>query len=151
MDNKDKIKLYNQFNRIHNKFTIIKRKLAGDSNNSYLTPAEMQVLCLIAINPEFTVTDIALQLYITKSAASQLVKKLCSKGMLQKFRSESNERIVILITTDNGKIVIENFFNNESHAFGEMVKDLTSMSTQELDVITVFFDKLEKMFDKKIQ
>lgn len=151
MNNNDKLKLYNQFNRINNKFSVIKKKLVDDGNCEHLYQAEMQVLCLISKNPEFTITDIASHLYITKSASSQLVKKLCSKGMILKYRSEENERIVVLTTTDKGKMMVENFFNNESHAFGEMLKDFSSLSVQELEMIKLFLDKLEIMFDKKLQ
>lgn len=150
MKNRDQQELYNQFIRIHNKFTLIKRKNV-DVCNTNLYPAEMQVLCLFNTHAELTVTDIALNLSITKSAASQLVKKLCSKNMLQKYRSGENERIVILKTTDQGKIAVENFFSNENHAFGELAKEFSSIPEKELETILLFLSKLEDMFDKKLQ
>ena len=152
MINRDQQELYNQFIRIHNKFTIIKKRKTFDACNSVnLYPAEMQVLCLFNTHSELTVSDIALNLSITKSAASQLVKKLCSKNMLQKYRSEENERIVILKTTDQGKMAVANFFNNETHAFGELAKEFSSISDKELETIYFFLNKLEEMFDKKLQ
>jgi DNA-binding MarR family transcriptional regulator len=150
MKNHDKIELYNQFIRVHNKFALIKRKQVGASKTEDLYPAEMQVLCLIN-SSESTVTDIASDLSITKSAASQLVKKLCNKNMIQKYRCAENERVVVLKVTDKGKLAVDDFFNNESHVFGEMVKELSSISDQELKIIGLFFTKLEKMFDKKLQ
>ncbi len=152
MENKDQQELYNQFIRIHNKFSVIKKRKTVDvCNDANLYPAEMQVLCLFNTHSELTVTDIALNLSITLSAASQLVKKLCSKNMLRKYRSEENERIVILKTTDQGKLAVKNFFNNETHAFGELAKELASISDKELETILFFLNKLEEMFDKKLQ
>jgi DNA-binding MarR family transcriptional regulator len=150
MKNNDKIELYNQFIRIHNKFALIKRKQIYVSNTANVHPAEMQVLCLVN-SSKLTVTDIASNLSITKSAASQLVKKLCSKNMLQKFRSEENERFVVLKVTDKGKTAVDDFFDNESHVFGEMAKEFSSISNQELKIIGLFLTKLEEMFDKKLQ
>ncbi len=121
------------------------------SNHVNLYPSEMQVLCLMNTNSELTVTDIALTLSITKSAASQLVKKLCSKNMLQKFRSEENERIVILKITDQGKDAVENFFHNETQAFGELAKEFSSIADHEMETIRMFLSKLEEMLDKKLQ
>lgn len=152
MNNREQQELYNQFIRVHNKYTLVKkRKTADVFRNANLYPAEVQVLCLFNTQSELTVTDIALKLSITKSAASQLVKKLCSKNMLQKYRSEENERIVILRTTDEGKIAVDNFFHNESHAFGELVKEFSSLSEKDLETIIYFLSKLEEVFDKKLQ
>ena len=151
MKNKEQMELYNQFIRIHNKFTIIKKKNVEVCNNINLYPAEMQVLCLVNTNSELTITEIASILSITKSAASQLVKKLCSKNMLLKYRNKDNERIVILKTTEQGKITVENFFNNETQVFGEMVKEFSSISDTELETIHLFLRKLEEMMDKKLQ
>ena len=147
----DQLELYNQFIRIHNKFAVIKRKATCTCNDANLYPAEMQVLCLMNTNSELTVTDIASNLSITKSAASQLVKKLCSKNMLQKYRSKENERIVILNITDQGKTAVENLFHNETYAFGELAKDFSSISEKELETILLFLNKVEEMFDKKLQ
>lgn len=152
MKNRDQQELYNHFIRIHNKFSVIKKRNTVDiCNDANLYPAEMQVLCLFNTHTELTVTDIALKLFITKSAASQLVKKLCSKNMLHKYRSEENERTVILKTTDLGNLAVENFFNNETHAFKELTKGLASISDKELGTILSFFSILEEMFDKKLQ
>ncbi len=120
-------------------------------NNVNLYPAEMQVLCLVNTNSELTVTDIASSLFITKSAASQLVKKLCSKNMLRKYRSEENERIVILKTTDMGKNAVTNFFNNKTQAFGEFIEEFSFITENELETIRHFLSKLEEMLDKKLQ
>lgn len=151
MDNNYNIKLYNQFNRINNKFSLVKRRLVEDSNCDNLYPAEMQVLCLISSNPRFTVTDIATNLCITKSATSQLVKKLCTKGILEKTRLPENERFVFLTITDKGTSIIKNFFENESHAFGELIKDFSGISEDELETVKNFLNRLEKMLDKKLQ
>ena len=120
------------------------------SDTTKLYPAEMQVLCLI-INNESTVTDIAATLSITKSAASQLVKRLCSKNMLEKHREEENERTVLLSCTDNGRSAVNDFFNNQTQAFGEMVQAFSTVSSAEMDTIRVFLNRLEIMLDKKLQ
>jgi DNA-binding MarR family transcriptional regulator len=151
MKKNDQLELYNQFIRINNKFAIIKKKHHEVSNNANLYPAEMQMLCLLNADSELTVTDLAANLYITKSAASQLVKKLSMKGMLQKYRSKENERVVVLKITDKGKETVDNFFSSESNEFGELVKEFSSMPNQDLEIIRIFLKKLEDMFDKKLQ
>ena len=129
----------------------MKRRAMGVSGEVNLYPAEIQVLCLIHTSPELTVTDIASKLSITKSAASQSVKKLCSKNMLQKYRCKENERIVILKNTEQGKRVVEDFFSTQTQVFGEFVKEFSSTPDKELDTIRQFLTRLEDMFDKKLQ
>lgn len=150
MENNEIINVYNQFNRIQNKFDLLKRK-PSDGHCDSLYPAEMQVLCVLYANPEFTITEIASQLYITKSAASQLVKKLYTKEMLQKYRSHNNERVVVLSITEKGKTILDNFFQNETLMFGEMIKEFSSISEDQMNTIKFFLDKVEKMLDKKMQ
>jgi DNA-binding MarR family transcriptional regulator len=151
MNQDDKAKLYNQFNRIHSQFAVIKKKLTEGDCDSRLFPSEMQVLCLVNTNPKISVTEIASNLYITKRAASQLVKKLCSKGILKKYRSEENERTVLLTSTDKGRAAVEKFFQNESGAFVELENVFSTISDRDLETIQSFFDALEKMFVRKLQ
>jgi DNA-binding MarR family transcriptional regulator len=71
--------------------------------------------------------------------------------MLRKYRSEENERIVVLKVTDQGKVTVENFFHNETQALGELAKEFSSISDNEFETIRLFLSKLEEMFDKKLQ
>lgn len=71
--------------------------------------------------------------------------------MLHKNRSKENERIVILNITDQGKTAVENLFHNETYAFGELANEFSSISDKELETILLFLNKVEEMFDKKLQ
>lgn len=151
MPNKNILKLYNQFTRINSQFTVLKRNYVCNDYNEPIYPAEMQVLALLFEHPDYTISDIASHLYTTKSGASQLVKKLCSKGFLAKDRDPQNERIVILTLTTLGLKAVNNFLNNESTALGELGKLLSTHSQKEIKTIENFFNKIEESLNKKLE
>ncbi len=151
MDQKEILKIYNKFNRIHNQYSVVQRNFVFNKDGNSIYPSEMQVLTTIKNNPEYSVSDISEALYISKSAASQLVKKLSTKGYINKTRSSVNERFVLLEITKAGLEIIDEFVKNRNTIFGEMVDDFHSFSDKEVSTIYNFLDKLENMFDKKLK
>lgn len=120
------------------------------SDSVQVYPAELQVLSLLSAESEETVSSIAAQLSITRSAASQLVKKLCGKGLLEKKRPVENERVVSLRITDEGMQVLKNFFGSETGFGQELEKTLSGFSPRDLVVVAAFFTKLEEQFNRKL-
>lgn len=151
MHKKDILQIYNKFNRIQNQYNVVRRNFVFNKDGNSIYPSEMQVLTIIKNNPKYTVSDISKALYISKSAASQLVKKLSAKGYLNKTRSSVNERFVLLEITKSGLEIIEEFLINRSTTFGEMVEEFNAFSDKEVSTIYNFLNKLENMFDKKLK
>ncbi len=145
------MRLYNQFNRIHNQFSVVKRKFIYENDGNPLYPAEMHVLTIISSNPTYTISDIAEALYISRSAASQIVKKLTIKEFLIKHRSKDNERVVNLIVSEDGSQAVKYFINNQDSAFREMLKEMDILSDKDIETIELFLTTLEKMYDKKLK
>lgn len=146
----DKLELYNLFIRVHNKYTRIRKDFSEMSDSVQVYPAELQVLSLLSAGNEETVSSIAAQLSITRSAASQLVKKLCGKGLLEKNRPVENERVVSLRITDEGMNVVNNFFGSQSGFGKELEKTLSGFSPRDLVVVAAFFTKLEEQLNRKL-
>ncbi len=151
MQKLDIMRIYNQFNRIHNQFSVVKRKFIYENAGNPLYPAEMHVLTIVSSNPAYTVSDIAEALYISRSAASQIVKKLTIKGFLIKHRSKDNERIVNLIISESGSQAVKYFIDNQDSAFGEMLKEMNILSDKDIETIELFLSTLEKMYEKKLK
>ena len=146
----DKRELYNLFIRVHNKYSSIRKRFSETSDSVQVFPAELQVLTLLSSGTEETVSGIASQLSITRSAASQLVKKLCGKGLLGKERQVENERVVFLRITDAGTQVVKNFFGSQSSFGQELERTLSGFSPRDLMVVAAFLAKLEEQFNRKL-
>ena len=150
MEQEKLLQLYNQFNRIHNQFSAVKRTLICTDNAEPLHPAEMQVLGVIHGHRNYSVTDIAKHLYMTKSAVSQVVKKLSGKGFVEKLRDPENERSILLSLTEMGESAVANFMGNESSALGDMIALFATFSEAESDAIAHFLHELDTMLDRKL-
>lgn len=141
--------LYNKFSKIHNQFSAIKRSYK--LNGTDINPSELQVLSLINSGSNTTITTLAKEFYMTKSAASQAIKKLSNKGLIVKSRSIENERNVNLEITDEGKSVITNFFNDTNNPLHTFISNYKDMPNSEIKVIKKFLNNLEDMFEEKLK
>lgn len=150
MDKNKVLELYTQFNKVQNQFTAIRRTLVATDFDEPIYAAEMQVLALLNIHPKFTVTDIANELYITTSASSQLVKKLCSKGYLRKERNPENERIAIISLTELGHAAVKAFLGNETYMLNDVMSHIQTFDEDQIETIQQFLSGIEEMFDKKL-
>lgn len=142
--------IYNQFAKIHNLFSVVKRNSIIEDGENNINPSEMQMLSMIYTNPDYSSTDIANELYITKSATSQLVKKLTSKGYILKIRDQNNERYVHLKLTDRGMKAVKEFLGNQSMVLKGLLQKFNSMTENEIDAIKSFLGELECMLSNKL-
>ena len=68
-----------------------------------LNTAAMSLINVIDMNPGMSVTDLSKRMNLTKSAVSQMLKKLCALGLLKKSRNDGNEKNVYPELTEPGK------------------------------------------------
>lgn len=151
MDKNEILEYFNQFSKIHNQYSAVKRKYVKLALDDIIYPSEMQVLCLLHAHPSYSLSDISMNLYMTKSAVSQTLKKLRRKGFIEKKRDPYNERYNILHITDKGNVAVETFLHEESRTFGEMLRFIEEHSKSDMKVIGEFLDLLETIFNKKLQ
>ena len=86
-------------------------------------------------------SDIAKRLGITKSALSQIAKKLEEKGWLEKYRCNNNKKEIFLKVTPQGKNVYITY-SKAMHEF--FFKDIFDISKQ---IPKKYSDIFIKMFD----
>ena len=70
-----------------------------------LNTAAMSLINVIDMNPGMSVTDLSKRMNLTKSAVSQMLKKLCALGLLKKCRNDGNEKNVYPELTELGKAI----------------------------------------------
>ncbi len=150
MDKLRILRFINLFNRIHNQYAAVKRSQSMLSGGERLCPTEIHVLVLISVNEDIRISDIAKRLYVTKSAASQVVKKLTSKKFLKKERVADNERMIRLTLSSKGLTAVEDFIDMEAGVFADFLKDMKTLNSERMETIEGFFIRLEKMFDAKL-
>ena len=81
----------------------LKMKDIRMENGVKLNTAAMSLISVIDSNPGMSVTDLSKRMSLTKSAVSQMLKKLCALGLLRKSRNDGNEKNVYPELTRLGK------------------------------------------------
>lgn len=93
------------------------------------TPVEAHLLEKICDNSEITITQLAQRINRSKSAVSQIVKKLEKKGLVTKVPKKSHAKKLSLCATEKGKALTAAHIEFDEKTAGS------------------FFDKLSKSFD----
>lgn len=73
------------------------------------SPAEAQILEYVLENEDHKISEHAKRLGITRSTFSKNIKKLIDKGLLEKFRCNSNQKDIFLKVTPYGKAIYEQY------------------------------------------
>jgi MarR family transcriptional regulator, organic hydroperoxide resistance regulator len=97
-----------------------------------ISGSQLWVLREVANTPGAGVTELAARLSIHQTTCSQLVEKLCGRGLLRKERSKEDQRRVGLNLTDAAGELLSRAPNP---AEGVLPKALTSMHVEALLVL----------------
>lgn len=151
MEQKEFLDFMNQFVRIHNQFSAVKRTQSCTFEGETYYPAEMHVLTLLSRNPDLTISHIAASLYITRSAGSQIVKKLAARGLVAKERASDNERVVNLSISEKGSEAVKLFIGFENESLSGFFNNFVHADSREIKVVRKYLNMLEEMFDKKLE
>ena len=104
-----------------------------------LSKSHVYLLAYIQRKGECTVTDIANHLEITLSAVTSLVDKLCNAGLVARFRSEEDRRVVYLKLTEEGVKVLEAIEMNKNKLYERAFANI------DIEEINDFFGTIEKI------
>ena len=150
MKNEDSfIELIELFNKITNKFEFIKnRPLQNKEGN--LCSSEINALNTIASNDSINISQLGKRLGITKSASSQLAKKLFNKGLISRHIIDNNKKNINLMLTKMGMKAVNDYYEMKKEMFKDMPDEFTKFSDSEIDFIKYLFILIDKYLDKKI-
>ncbi len=84
----------------------LKMKDIQMKNGVKLNSAAMSMLNVIDMNPGMSVTDLSIRMNLTKSAVSQMLKKLCALRLIKKNKNNCNDKNVYPELTELGKTTV---------------------------------------------
>ena len=120
---------------IHKKLFAIMLKDVEPS----LSKSHVYLLADIKRRGGCTVTDIANHLEITLSAVTSLVDKLCTSGLVIRYRGEEDRRVVFMELTAEGERVLKHIEENKKRL---LTRVFLNLDTEE---INSFFGTIEKI------
>ncbi|MGE4554355.1 MAG: methyltransferase domain-containing protein [Desulfovibrionaceae bacterium] len=138
---------------VHNAMELHNLPVTLD-NGLELTPREMHALQALGERPGLNVSDLGARFRVTKSAASQLVGRLCDRGLALKRRAEDNNKEWRLFLTPLGEQAHAAHAGTHAHGLLELERELAEFSPEELDaahrVLGRINDLLARRYDRAL-
>jgi len=91
------------FLRIVRTYNSMEKLPAKHGSKHELYHSERHILDVIGDNPAMNVSELAAVIGVTKGAISQVVRKLESKGLVQRFKKSTNDKEVFIELTKAGR------------------------------------------------
>ena len=122
-------------------YVVIRRKMmaAKGKGSLNITPAQWSVIMLLGEKDECTIKDIAAQLGITSSAATQLVDGLMKSGVVVRATSKADRRVVAVSLTSKMKDKVSKM---KEHAIQEFLSIFNSLDDGEFAQFCTLHRKL---------
>ena len=115
-----------------------------------LYSSEIHLIETIGENNNFSVTDIAKQLGVTKGAVSQTLKKLEMKGLAVKYADPQNSSRAIVELTSKGKMAFYAHEHWHEQTDGGFRKYMNSLAQEQMDLIYEVLSNVEKFLKVRL-
>ena len=116
--------------------------LLHDYNGVVLYQAESQFIHKIGQEPGITITELAVYFDKTRSACSQLMRRMKDKGWLYQERNTDNNREYNLYLTEEGQKIYNYHLKFEEACYRRTMRMLDSFTEEELEIYVRIQKKL---------
>lgn len=119
--------------------------------NEILYQSEMHFLQAVGDTPNITITVISQQLGKTKSACSQMVRKLMKKDLITQERNQNNNREYYLNLTPRGVEIYYAHEEFDKKCLTRTYESLKDFSDEELQTYISIQKHLNEVFSKDVE
>ena len=144
----DFLRLSEKWIRIVNKIDANEKSPRDFGTGDLLHCSEIHTVMAIGKNPSANITSLSENLGISKSAISQMVKKLEKKDLVERWHDEGNRKDIRLLLTPRGKIAYLGHAQHHAKIYAGMYRRLGSLKNSEFDLISHFLSAVEETFDE---
>lgn len=133
------------------KYVYDYNNLLHDYNGVILYQAESQFIRKIGDEPGITITELSLLFDKTKSACSQLMRRMKDKGWLIQTRNASNNREYNLYLTDKGLEIYKKHEEFEETCYRRTARMLEQFSLDELKIYVNIQNQMNEAFRMDVE
>ena len=139
------------FARIFNKFNLMNKTTYDFGTGDLLYPSEIHVLASIHGEDSLIITELAEKIGVTKSAASQVVKKLHRKGFLDKDKDPGNNKNIVLHLTEKGAKAAGWYQEFKRDLFADLITELDELNHHQVALIDRVLTRIDEHMDYKLE
>lgn len=151
MDRKEvSLDIIETLRRLGRKKSDLDRKPHSFGTGLMLTPAEMYLIEILGNHPRESVTSIAGIMQITKGAVSQTLKKLETKGLVEKDQDPVNASRALVSLSIQGRMILYKHREWHRRVDGGLEEYLDGLNRREAAIIHEFLDKYELSLDGRL-
>lgn len=130
-----------------NVFCTIDNMLSPEIINAGLSLTQARILFCVCETRDISVGDLSGQINMNTGNCSTTCKKLEQQGFLTRYRSKEDERIVLLLPTEQGMNIYKEILLNASKLHHDILAKISKAEREEiinnLEKIESFFKKLK--------
>ncbi len=116
------------------------------NEDTFLHVREIHTIGAVGRNENINITNLAKFQGVTKSAASQMIKKLVKKGLVTKNVSAETENEVVLRLTEKGAVIFEEHQRYHRYLNEKIAAILSKVPPEAVDSFVDLGLDLEKLF-----
>ena len=139
-----------QFQRVASKYARIEELPIPVGDGVEVTTREAHTIEAVGSRKQMSVTDVANAFGITKSAASQMVSKLCDKGFLDKKQAPHSNKEFQLTLTPLGQQAFDAHARFHGQDREALMERLRGFSLSQIATISVLLEAIGDVMDKRL-
>jgi len=136
------------FLRLSIKLFALMKQPKKFGTDSLLYASEIHTLEMIGKQPGITVTELADQQGISKSALPKIIHKLVQKDLVSRYQEAGNKKNILLELTDKGLIAFQHHFEFHQTFDVGIMKRINSLTPEEYLFLGDILQELEQYLDR---
>lgn len=152
MENKEEIiiKTIKTFASVASKYCESENLPIRVDEKTLVSTREAHVIQAIGEGEDVGVTYLGKFFGISKSAASQMVSKLNTKGFIKKIRSETNNKEIKLVLTALGQKAFDAHEKTHKEDRQYLVSKMSTFSLSQIATLSVMLESIGEIMDERI-
>jgi DNA-binding MarR family transcriptional regulator len=134
--------------RVLNKMIAHEKSPRDFGSGDLLYCSEIHTLMAIGKNPDINLTNLSRLLGISRSAITQMIRKLAAKDLVGKQKDPANDKEIRVRLTPRGTIAYHGHEQHHAKIYARMHRNLGDPTDEEIALILRFLAAVEETIDE---
>ncbi|MDV2480707.1 winged helix DNA-binding protein [Methanoculleus sp. Wushi-C6] len=144
----DLLRLSEAWIRVLNKMNAHEKSPRDFGSGDLLYCSEIHTIMAIGKNPDINLTNLSRLLGISRSAITQMIRRLAAKDLVVKQKDPANAKEVLVRLTPHGTVAYLGHEQHHAKIYAQVHRRLGDPSDAEIDLILRFLTAIEDAVDE---